>query len=117
MGAKIDIFLKSFNDGLLEIIKKKELQKSNFDKAREEAVKISELRMGAWPNNSAIKTIGDLLGYSFPGDGSTQKKPNGNIYNVANPEYLTYLEDVKNSNPATAKLYSTLKDNFNFNPC
>ena len=113
MGVKIDIFLNSFNDELLKAIEKKQLSKSIFDKTREEALKITDIRTSTWPNNSAIKTVGDLLGYSFPASGGIFNKPES--YGPSNVDFLTYLEDI-NSEPSTKELYKLLNSNYYFNP-
>lgn len=110
MGAKIDIFLNSFNDALLKAIDANSERKANFDKVRADAIKISINKSGNFPNKSSVVTIGDLFGYVFPAEGGIKNEPSAIKYNSPDPEYLTYLEDVNNFK----KIYADLKKYYTF---
>ena len=109
MGAKIDIFLNSFNDTLLKAIDTNADKRANFDRVRADAIKISINRSGSWPNNSSIKTIGDLFGFVFPAEGGIINEPES-VFKLSNstsvnPEYITYKEDINDF----GKIYADLK--------
>lgn len=105
MGAKIDIFLNSFNDTLLKAIDTNADKRANFDRVRADAIKISINRSGSWPNNTSIKTIGDLFGFVFPAEGGIKNEPEVSFgAGSLNPEYLTYLDDINSEK----KIYNEL---------
>lgn len=110
MGAKIDIFLNSFNDGLLMAIDKNNNKKTNFDSLRYNAIKIAGNRTGNWPNNSSIITIGDLFGYVFPVEGGIKNEPEASFGGGLSPEYLTYLDDINSEK----KIYNELNKLYSF---
>ena len=114
MGDKINKFVDSFNDGLLKAIDVQKVKEDNFKQIRSEAIKITDTRLSSWPNDSSVKTIGDLLGYAFPAEGAIKKEPPAIIYNTGNPEFLEYMNDLKESD-VIKKAYKDLKSSYFFN--
>lgn len=58
-------FINKFNEELENIYKDATTSLGPWKKAREEAIKITKPRIGAWPVDPAVKTIGDLFAYVF----------------------------------------------------
>lgn len=100
MPGNIKNFLDSFNENLTIAITKQEEKKNVFKTARDKAIKISDTRIGIWPSDASVKTIGDLLGYIFPASGGVKNEPQQLVspaQPMMTPEYESYLEDRKSS--------------------
>jgi hypothetical protein len=99
MGVDINNFLNSFNERLLVVITKEEDKKNIFKTTRDDAIKISDIRSGIWPNDTSVKTIGDLFAYVFPTSGGVKNEPPKLYPNTSliTPEYSSYLEDIRST--------------------
>jgi hypothetical protein len=100
MPGNIKNFLDSFNENLTIAITKQEEKKNVFKTARDKAIKISDTRIGIWPSDASVKTIGDLFGYMFPASGSIKNEPQQLVspaQPMMTPEYESHLEDRKSS--------------------
>ena len=111
--GKITEFVNSFDDGLLKEIALQTSKKENFNKGREDAKKISDIKTIEWPNDPSVKTIGDLLLYVFPAEGSIRKEPEALLYNAPNPEFSSYLQEIRSSD-AIKNAYDLLNKNYRF---
>ena len=58
-------FINKFNEELEKIYKDESEKLGPWKKSREEAIKITKLRKGTWPEDPNVKTIGDLFAYVF----------------------------------------------------
>jgi hypothetical protein len=122
MGEKITKFVDSFNDGLLKAVDEQNSKFSEFSAIRAEAIKVTTPRLGAWPNDPSVKTLGDLIGYVFPATGGIKNEPPAVLYGTSiNQDYLDYMTDTRNDDIGKAykdltrtfynnKIYSELKD-------
>lgn len=112
MGDNIKKFIESFNEGLAAELEKQSDIKKKFKFARDEAIKITEVRSGVWPSDASIKTIGDLFGYVFPESGGIKKMPNViNFGGGVGPELEGFQKDLKGEENAK-KLYDALDKSY-----
>ena len=58
-------FINKFNEELEKVYTEATTKLGPWKKAREEAIKITKPRIGTWPVDPAVKTIGDLFAYVF----------------------------------------------------
>ena len=87
-------FINKFNEELEKIYKEATTSLGPWKKAREEAIKITKLRKGAWPVDPAVKTIGDLFGHVFDPDGLKFKTPPDYIIKEkVGDQYQTRIDD------------------------
>jgi hypothetical protein len=112
MGENIKKFLDSFNIGLEEGIAKQTAKKAEFKTARDNAIAIKGDRLGIWPNDPSVKTIGDLFAYVFPASGGVLNEPpmtNGVGSSGMTAEYEDYLLQNIKREPEFKKAYDELK--------
>ncbi len=64
-SGEIKKFIDAFNAGLEKLYTEATTSLGPWKKAREEAIKITKPRIGVWPVDPAVKTIGDLFAYVF----------------------------------------------------
>ena len=102
-------FINKFNEELEKVYKDATTSLGPWKKAREEAIKITKLRIGTWPVDPAVKTIGDLFAYVFFDlDGTKfnsppwfQIKEDDNIRNdeVLQKQYNDWINDMNGAMP------------------
>ena len=63
--VEIKKFIDAFNAELEVLYSNATKSLGPWSKNREDAIKITKLRKGTWPDDPSIKTIGDLFGYVF----------------------------------------------------
>jgi len=64
-SGEIKKFIDAFNAELEKLYTEATTKLGPWKKAREEAIKITKPRIGVWPVDPAVKTIGDLFAYVF----------------------------------------------------
>ena len=75
-SGEIKKFIDAFNAGLEKLYTEATTSLGPWKKAREEAIKITKPRIGVWPVDPAVKTIGDLFAYVFfDPDGADFRSP------------------------------------------
>lgn len=115
MGENITNFLNSFNTGLDDGISKQDAKKTEFKAVRDNAITIKDFRTGIWPNDTSVKTIGELFGYVFPASGGVKNEPFQTYGHISpmimTPEYEGYLQDVRSSDDVK-KTYTDLKKSY-----
>ena len=99
-SGEIKKFIDAFNTELEKLYTEATTNLGPWKKAREEAIKITKPRIGVWPVDPAVKTIGDLFAYVF-------FDPDG-IKFIIPPWYQTKDEqgNVDNSKPELQKQYN-----------
>ena len=69
-------FIDAFNSELEKVYTSSSANLGPWKKNREESIKITKLRKGTWPEDTSVKTIGDLFAYVFfDTDGVKYKTP------------------------------------------
>ena len=113
MGDNIKKLLAKFDEGLSLAISKQEENDKTFKSTRDSALKIADARIGIWPSDASVKTIGDLLGYVFPISGGVKNEPTM-TYPVGGmtPEGDGYQQDMKSSSDIKSA-YNDLKKYYN----
>ena len=113
MGDNIKNFLAKFDEGLSLAISKQEENDKTFKSTRDSAVKIADARIGIWPSDASVKTIGDLLGYVFPISGGVKNEPTMTYPTGGmTPEGDGYQQDMKSSEEIK-KTYNNLNKYYN----
>lgn len=114
-------FIDAFNAELEKVYTKATTDLGPWKKAREEAVKITKPRMGTWPVDPAVKTIGDLFAYVFfDPDGVKYKIPpyyvitngvNAYVDDALKQQYGDWIDDmngVSSGDPSIGVIFKSL---------
>jgi hypothetical protein len=113
MGDNIKKLLAKFDEGLSLAISKQEENDKTFKSTRDSAIKIADARIGIWPSDASVKTIGDLLGYVFPISGGVKNEPTMTYPTGGmTPEGDGYQQDMKSSEEIK-KTYNNLNKYYN----
>jgi hypothetical protein len=113
MGDNIKKLLAKFDEGLSLAISKQEENDKTFKSTRDSAIKIADARIGIWPSDASVKTIGDLLGYVFPISGGVKNEPTMTYPTGGmTPEGDGYQQD-KKSSEEIKKAYNNLNKYYN----
>jgi len=98
MGEKINKFVESFNKELDIRVSKQLENDKKYKELRDTAIRNSSLKLGKWPDDPNVKTIGDLLKYVFPENRFSKFRQPQSVLGgtTANPEYIDFIKDVKN---------------------
>jgi len=108
----IDAFNKDFDTKLKSLL---ELQQ-NYKNVYADAIKITTPKVGPWPNDPKVVTIGDLFKYTFPDIESDNivKPPNPTTYSYT--DYNGWSKDLIYSKDDKIKtMYSTIKRGITLN--
>jgi hypothetical protein len=102
-------FINKFNEELEKVYEYATTSLGPWKKAREEAIKITKPRIGTWPVDPAVKTIGDLFAYvffdlnalKFNSPPWFQIKEDGNTRNdeVLQKQYNDWINDMNGAMP------------------
>lgn len=113
MGENVKKFIDSFNDALSVELEKQNEKKKNFNFNRGEAIMIKDPRMGIWPKDASIKTIGDLFGYVFPESGGIKNMPEAVNFGGGGmtAEFDGFKQDLKGEENVK-KLYNNLDKSY-----
>lgn len=124
----IKVFIDAFNAELEKVYTKATTDLGPWKKAREEAIKITKLRMGTWPVDPTVKTIGDLFAYVFfDPDGVNYKTPpyfiisNGvsaYVDGALEQQYGDWIDDMNGvsvSDPSIGVIFKSLSWPYNNN--
>ena len=114
MAGDIKKFVENFNTELEKAIKKAEEGRDSYKNIYNECIALTASRVGLWPEDPSVKTIGDLYKYVFPDPDKPEKnepdpRPGNNKYT---PYYRDYLDDMtgkSSDNPTLEQKYEKLK--------
>ena len=109
-SGEIKKFIDALNAGLEKSYTKATTDLGPWKKDREEAIKITKPRIGVWPVDPAVKTIGDLFAYVFfDPDGAKFRTPpayqipkeQGGFMNdpELQTQYNDWINDMNGGNP------------------
>ncbi len=115
MAGDIKKFVTTLNEELEKEIKKAQETKDEYLKIYNECISLTASRVGLWPEDPSVKTIGDLFKYVFP-------DPENDVINEphplpGNPKYSPYTKDYidditgkSSDNPELEKKYKRIKN-------
>ena len=119
--GNIKIFIDAFNKDFDIKIKSLLDAKQNYKNVYADAIKITTVKQGTWPNDPKVITIGDLFKYTFPDIESpdliiSPPEPNANNAYSGLDAWNGWLNDLKNSKDEKIKtMYSTIKSGIRSN--
>jgi hypothetical protein len=119
--GEIKKFIDAFNAELEKIYKDESTKLGPWKNKREEAIKITKPRLGTWPVDPAVKTIGDLFAYVFfDPDGVNYKTPpyfiksngiNAYVDDALKQQYGDWIDDMNGvsvSDPSIGVVFKSL---------
>lgn len=102
----IDAFNKDFDKKLKSLL---EIQQ-NYKNVYADAIKITTPKVGPWPNDPKVVTIGDLFKYTFPDiESDNIVKPPDPVYGLDNTNYSGWYRDFNSNKDVKIKtMYNTI---------
>lgn len=108
----IKIFVDAFNIEIDKELKSLLDAKANCKNTYADAIKITTPKLGDWPNDPKVVTIGDLFKFTFPDLDS----PRSNAPSDSDPNKGAWKKDLKDSKDETIKqMYKTISNGIRAN--
>lgn len=110
MGEKINNFIKSFDAKLLELLKRQQEDDLKYKSIRDVVIRNTTDKIVKWPEDTNVKTLGDLIKYVFPENRYSKMAEPPVVLggSIPNPIYVDYLRDLR-SNKDIDDAYNQLK--------